>query len=88
MTPPRGRRAFEWGQVCPPHGHRWTTELSSCPPPAPECPMHILVHFNASRRFDGFLPVIYRVDEALVVEAESGSEKACTVIFRVVALSM
>ena len=37
--------------------------------------MHILVHFNASRHFDEFLPVTYRVDEATVVEAESGSEK-------------
>ena len=73
-------RSFEWGQICPPPKHRWTTELSSCPPPAPGCPLHTSLFIcNVSRGLNEFLPVTYRPDEATVVEAESSSEKAWTI---------
>ena len=47
-----------------------------------DVPCTSLFIFNASRGLDEFLPVTYRPDEATVVEAESGSEKAWTMMLR------
>ena len=47
-----------------------------------DVPCTSLFIFNASRGLDEVLPVTYRPDEATVVEAESGSEKAWTMMLR------